>query len=72
MLDRLLLATAVATHCLLAAAFVLTDGPQSSRVILTLTSSHGVHASDVPIIFIWAVGIGALAALWVRRDRSPG
>jgi hypothetical protein len=67
--DRLLLATAIATHCLLAAAFVLTDGPQSSRVILRLTTEHGVHASDVPIILIWAVGTAALAALWLRRDR---
>ncbi|WP_148611795.1 hypothetical protein [Nocardioides rubriscoriae] len=68
MLDRLLLATAVVTHFLLAAAFVLTDGPESSPVILTLTNEHGVHASDLPIIAIWLVGTTALAALWVRRE----
>ncbi|MDO9454939.1 hypothetical protein [Nocardioides sp.] len=71
MVDRILLATAVLAHCLLAAAFVLTDGPQSSRVILKLSTTHGVHASDVPINLIWTVGIAALAGLWYRHGRNP-
>jgi hypothetical protein len=66
-IDRALLAIAAAAHTYLAATFVLTDGPAASPVILRLTAQHGVHASDVPAILAWLVGVSAVAALWMRR-----
>lgn len=68
MLDRLLIAIIVLTHTLVALAFVVTDGPADSPVVLELTSAHGVHSSDVPIIVLWLVGVCACGALaWRRR-----
>lgn len=70
MIDRALIAIALTAHFLIAMSFVLTDGPGSSEVILTLTQSHGVHRSDLPILFLWLVGTAALATLWWRRSRD--
>lgn len=67
MVDRILLAIALLAHTLLAAAFVLTDGPRGNRVIVTFSPEHGVHASDVPALALWVVGASALLALWARR-----
>ena len=55
----------------LALAFVLTEGPEQSPVVLELTSTHGVHGSDVPIILLWLVGVSALGALAWRRRTTP-
>ncbi len=70
MVDRLLIATAVVTHTLIALAFVLTDGPEGSPVVLKITSGHGVHESDLPILALWLVGVAACGALALRRRRT--
>ena len=64
--DRILMATAIVTHTYLAAAFVLTDGPATSPVILKLSAEHGVHESDLPALLVWTIGVAAVVALWVR------
>ena len=71
MVDRLLLATVVLTHSLVVAAFVLTDGPEDSPVVLKLGSGHGFHRSDVPVLLLWLAGMAACGALaWRHRPDS--
>lgn len=70
MVDRILIATAVVTHTLIALAFVLTDGPKDSPVVLKITSGHGVHESDLPILVLWVLGVSACAGLALRHWRK--
>ncbi|MFB9312342.1 hypothetical protein [Nocardioides plantarum] len=71
MVDRILMTIAIVTHTYLAAAFVLTDGPAGNPVILKLSTEHGVHESDVPALLVWAIGVAAVVALWIRaRGKS--
>ena len=70
MVDRLLIVTAGIAHTAVALAFVLTDGPEGSPVVLKITSGPGVHESDLPILALWLVGVAACGALALRRRRT--
>ena len=70
MVDRLLIATAVLAHTAVALAFVLTDGPKGSPVVLKVTGGHGIHESDVPILVLWVLGVSACAGLALRHWRK--
>lgn len=38
------------------------------RVILALTSEHGVHAGDLPVVLAWLIGMLGCAWLALHRD----
>ena len=68
MTTRVLLLVVVTTQSLLAAALVLGDVPSDSRVLWSVSATHGVHVRDLPVVAVWAVG--ALACLLLlRRQR---
>jgi hypothetical protein len=67
--DRLLIAIVVVTHTAIALAFVLTDGPDGSPVVLKVSSTHGIHGSDVPILVLWLTGVSACVGLTTRHWR---
>lgn len=56
-------------HTCVALAFVLTEGPKKSPVLLELSATHGVHESDLLVILLWLIGMSALGVL-ARLQRA--
>ena len=64
---RAALLLAVALTALLAWVVALPPLPgREGAVLLGISHDHGVHVSDLPAAFVWAVGMAACGWLWRR------
>ncbi|MDN4174496.1 hypothetical protein QWY28_16165 [Nocardioides sp. SOB77] len=43
-------------------------GPWAGPTVLKLSPNHGLNLGDIPVLGLWALGMGACAAL-ARRDQ---
>ncbi len=69
MRDRVLIAALALTQTLLCAVLVLDDESASGRVLLALTSSHGVHVRDLPVVGAWLLGLAICLVLVRSREK---
>ena len=67
---RRLVAVAVVATCLtyVVSDLVLDRREGEGRVVLAITSGHGVHAGDLPVLIAWLVGMLGCAWLALRHD----
>lgn len=64
-LDRLVLL--VAGGCLTVLALMLLVVPSAAMgPVIVDFRGHGLHQGDVPVLGVWAIGVGALAWGWRR------
>jgi hypothetical protein len=66
--ERVCIAGAALVITALAVALVAGHGPWAGPLIVTLSSSHGIHAGDLPVMAGWLVGMACCNVLW-RRSR---
>ncbi len=65
--QRVLLVTAALALTALAVLGVMGSSSWSGPVLITFSSTHGLHRDDLFVLAAWAIGIGALVALWGRK-----
>ncbi|GGO79193.1 hypothetical protein [Nocardioides deserti] len=66
-------ALAVVLGCVvtsLAALSVAGVSPYSGPRILGLSSDHGVHLGDLPVLALWLVGMACVGVVWRRSHRQ--
>ena len=64
---RAVLLLAAALTALLAWTVALPPLPgQEGAILIGISENHGVHLSDLPAAFVWAVGMTACGWLWRR------
>ena len=42
-------------------------GPWAGRTVIAFGPRHGLNSGDVPVLFLWAAGMGCCAYLLFRR-----
>lgn len=62
---RLVLLVAGACLTVLALMLLVVPSAAMGRVLVDFRG-HGLHQGDVPVLGVWAIGIGALALGWRR------
>jgi hypothetical protein len=63
---RAVLALMATLTLMLGWVMALPPRPGRLSVVLVGVGDHGVHASDVPALLAWAVGVSACGVLWRR------
>lgn len=53
----------------LALLLVAGQGPWSGRQLLAIDDAHGIHAGDIPIFGLWALGM--YCCVWLWREGAP-
>lgn len=63
-------AAAVVAACLtyVVASLILDNREGEGRVVLELSSSHGVHSGDVPVMLAWLLGMLGCALIALSRE----
>ncbi len=63
-------AAAVVASCLtyVVANLILDQRQGEGPVILAITSHHGVHSGDIPVVVAWVVGVLGCALLGLRGE----
>lgn len=43
-------------------------GPWAGRTLIELGGRHGLNTGDIPVLLLWAVGMGGCGYLVLRRE----